>query len=241
MREYPELDSDSADDFDALQGITDDTIQTESERYRGASADPAFGFVLAIAMAIGLIPLLPESADLRYTIAWGSLAGVSVLAWLLGNAERIGQETPENVAWGIGFGFFISLPFALFLWQQFANASALMFPHDAESSLGAGTILAYLVFVMPLAETLFFRGLLQRRMEFYVVGVLSGVWSLILFFPVMWGEILSAPAVGIVLALSFFVIGILYSYVRERNGLAAAWITQIVTSVILFFFPFLTL
>ena len=104
-----------------------------------------------------------------------------------------------------------------------------------------GAVLAYLVFVMPLAENLFFRGLLQRRMEFWIVGILGGIWSVVLFFPVIWGqvEIGSYWAVAIFLAIALFAMNMMYSYVRERNGLAAAWITQIVANLILFFLPFL--
>src|SRR5215510_14631788 len=57
--------------------------------YRGATSDPVFGNLIAIALSVGLTPLLPASADLRYTLAWGVLAGFGVLAWLLGNSARI--------------------------------------------------------------------------------------------------------------------------------------------------------
>jgi membrane protease YdiL (CAAX protease family) len=118
-----------------------------------------------------------------------------------------------------------------------------MFPPPVEGvhTQTTGTVLAYLLFVMPLAENLFFRGLLQRRMEFWFVGILSGIWSVVLFFPVIWGqiEIRSFWAVAIFLAIALFAMNMMYSYVRERNGLAAAWITQIVANLILFFLPFL--
>ncbi|MEL6306922.1 MAG: CPBP family glutamic-type intramembrane protease [Chloroflexota bacterium] len=229
------------DDDEALETNTeaiDEVDNTDADEpqptYRGSNADPAFGFVLAIALSVGLTPLLPANADLRYTIAWGVLAAVGVLGWLLGNADRIGQETPENVAWGIAFGVMVSVPFMVFFTGQFGQASRLMFP-----SFGIGTLLAYLVFVMPLAETLFFRGSIQRRLDFWIVGGLGGLWSVILFFPVMWGELVTRPAVAVFLAIALFVLNMMYSYVRLRNGLAAAWLCQITASLILFFVPFL--
>lgn len=222
------------------EAIVDDANEDEtladtdeaSPSYRGSSADPAFGFVLAIALSVGLIPLLPVNADLRYTIVWGTLAGVGVLGWLLGNADRIGQETPDNVGWGIAFGVMVSVPFMVFFTAEFGAASRLMFPE-----FGIGTVLAYLVFVMPLAETLFFRGSIQRRLDFWIVGGLGGIWSVILFFPVMWSRLSDAIAVAIFLAISLFVLSMMYSYVRLRNGLAAAWICQITANLILFFIP----
>ncbi|MDQ7035845.1 MAG: hypothetical protein Q9P01_13725 [Anaerolineae bacterium] len=173
---------------------SDDNLNGEIQRegnYRSGNADPAFGFLLAIAVSIGLIPILPNNADLRYTLAWGALALVGVLSWLLGNADRIGQEKPDNILWGAGLGVMVSVPFVLFFSGIFGTAARLMFP-----ALGKGTVLAYLMFVMPLAETLFFRGLLQRRLDFWIVGALSGLWSVILFFPVMWGEVQENPGGG---------------------------------------------
>lgn len=206
--------------------------------YRGG--DPFFGFLLAIAISIGLTPVLPAQASLRYTLTWSALALVSVLAWLLGNMERIGQEDPVDLVWGIGFGLLLSAPFALFFFDVFGNATPLIFPDiDHESGvMSLGEVLAYLIFVMPLAETLFFRGLMQRQLVFPAVGALATLWSVALFFPVMWGELLEAPAVGVFFLVALLTMNMLYSYVRERNGLAAAWLCQITTGLALFFVPF---
>jgi membrane protease YdiL (CAAX protease family) len=100
-------------------------------------------------------------------------------------------------------------------------------------------LLAYLVFVMPLAETLFFRGMMQHNLEFWMTGLLSSGWSILLLFPVMWGDIVQAPAVALFLAIALLTMNMLYSYVRERNGLAAAWLCQIATNFILLFIPYL--
>lgn len=228
-----------SDDFinESDHRIIDDDTNNHNEQqtqYRGNSADPSFGFVLAIALSIGLNALLPDNADLRYTIAWGALAFVGVLGWLLGSAERIGQERPENVAWGVAFGVMISVPFMIFFLPQFRTASTLIFPE-----FGIGTVLAYLIFVMPLAETLFFRGAMQRQFDFWVVGLLAGAWNIILFFPVMWSVLLQFVVVAIFLAIALISLNLMYSYVRDRNGLAAAWICQIIASLILFFIPYL--
>jgi hypothetical protein len=215
------------------------TPEGDSRRYRGG--DPVFGFLLAIAISTGLTPVLPAQADLRYTLAWGALALVSVLAWLLGNADRIGQEDPVDLAWGVGFGLILSAPFALFFFDIFQAAARLMFPDPGRTNGldTPGTVLAFLVFVQPLAETLFFRGLMQRQLVFWLVGALATVWSVVLVFPVMWGELLESPAVGGFLVIAFLTMNMLYSYVRDRNGLAAAWLCQITTGLILFFMPFL--
>lgn len=200
--------------------------------YRGGTGDPAFGFLLALALSIGLTPMLPQNADLRYTLAWGALAGVSIAGWLLGSADRIRQEDPEDLAWGVGFGLLAGTLFLLFGSDVLRRAAHLIFP-----AMGAGTLLAYLIFVAPLAETLFFRGLLQRMLDFWIVGLLAGVWNIILFFPVMWADVLKSPAVALVIAIAFVTMNLLYSYVRERNGLAAAWLCQIVGLLMTVFIP----
>lgn len=227
--EHPSAESDAAPD-DAAAG--EGRMMT-----RGSASDPFFGFLLAIALSIGLIPLLPDFADLRYTLSWGVLAGISVLSWLLGNTERIGQERPENIAWGIIYGLMLGIPFLLFLRQSIlVPAAQQIFPQ-----MSAGSLLAYLVFVMPIAETLFFRGLLQNQLVFWVIGLVAGLWNMMLFFPVMWTSVLQFPAVALVIAIVLLTMNMIYVYVRQRNGLAAAWICQIIANFIILYIPSLQL
>lgn len=217
-----------------------DSDERENERaliaaraqVRGAS-DPLFGFIIAAALSVGLIPLLPESVELRYALAWGALAGVSVLSWLLGTMERIGQERPDNLGWGALYGLLLGIPFLVFLSQHIlAPAADQLFPN-----MTAGSLLAFLVFVMPIAETLFFRGLLQGLLAFWIVGLLATLWNIVLFFPVMWQSITEHQAVAVVIVVLLLMMNLLYVYVRKRNGLAAAWICQIVTNLIILYIP----
>ena len=228
----------SADPADAVMDSekrSDTAVSEIRVVSRGATSDPFFGFLLAIALSIGLIPLLPDHADLRYTLAWGTLAGISILAWLLGSTERISQERPENIAWGIIYGLMLGIPLLLFLRPILVPLSRQVFPE-----MSAGGLLAYLIFVMPIAETLFFRGLLQSQLVFWVIGLLAALWNMMLFFPVMWQSVLQFPAVAAVIAIVLLMMNMIYVYVRERNGLAAAWICQIVTNLIILYIPFLS-
>lgn len=207
-------------------------ISSARAQHRGAS-DPLFGFIIAAALSVGLTPLLPESVELRYTLAWGALAGVSVLSWLLGTMERIDQERPDNLGWGVLYGLLLGIPFLVFLSQNVLGpAAGRLFP-----SMTAGGLLAFLVFVMPLAETLFFRGLLQGQLLSWIVGLLATLWNIVLFFPVMWQSITEHQAVALVIAILLLITNMLYAYVRDRNGLASAWICQIVCNLIIFYLP----
>ena len=202
---------------------------------RGPASDPVFGFMIAAALSIGLIPLLPDNAALRYTLAWGALSGVSVLTWLLGHMDRIGSERPENLGWGVLYGLMLGIPFMVVLRQ------AILKPATAElfQGMSAGSLLAFLVFVMPMSETLFFRGLLQRQLPFWIVGILATVWNLVLFFPVMWQTVTQLFAVTFVLVIVLLLMNMTFVYVRERNGLAASWMCQIVANLIILYIPFL--
>lgn len=231
-RSQPE--SDAAESPDPAEQQDERRTIAMRSQYRGAG-DPLFGFIIAAALSIGLTPLLPDSVELRYTLAWGALAGVSVLSWLLGNTERIGQERPDNLGWGVLYGVMLGIPFLVFLSQQIlAPAVDQLFP-----GMSPGSLLAFLVFVMPIAETLFFRGLLQGQLTFWIVGLLATVWNIVLFFPVMWHSVTEFPAVTLVIVLLLLMMNLLYVYVRKRNGLAASWVCQIVLNLIILYIPFL--
>ena len=226
---------DAADSSGAPQARNQITGARARAQYRGAS-DPLFGFIIAAALSVGLTPLLPDSVELRYTLAWGALAGVSVLSWLLGNMERIGQERPDNLGWGVLYGLLLGIPFLVFLSQHILGpATSRLFP-----GMSTGSLLAFLVFVMPLAETLFFRGILQSQLMSWLVGLLATLWNIVLFFPVMWQSISEHQAVALVIVILLLMTNLLYAYVRERNGLASTWICQIVCNFIILYIPSLS-
>jgi hypothetical protein len=219
----------------------DDEDEREPVRYRGTGNDPMFGYLIALALSFGLLPLVPADTDLRYTLVWGLLALMGVLSWLFGTTTRIGREKVENLAWGAVLGLLVSAPLLLVGGNVLTRTVHLMFQVETDSTalpLPSGAVLAYLIFVMPLAETLFFRGFMQQNRSVWTVGVLSSVWSLILFLPMM--EVGTYPLVAVIIAIVLVVINLIYSYVRERNGLAAAWVCQIVINFVLLFLAYLS-
>lgn len=203
--------------------------------YRGTNNDPNFGFLIALALALGLTALPAGNADFRYTVSWLALTIFAVLAWLFGSSARIARENLENIVWGVAFGFIVGLPLLAFGSDVLSSAVKLIFP-----DMKIGTLLAYLIFVMPLAETLFFRGVFQENRSWWVTGLLSTFWSLVLLFPTMWADLMQSPVVGVVITTTLLMINLMYSYVRQRNGLAAAWICQIVVNIVLVFIPALS-
>jgi hypothetical protein len=220
-----EPDADDESDADALD---------DSPRYRGATNDPTFGYLLALALAVGLSPLIGAGqAELRYTVAWLTLATFGVLAWLFGNSARVGQEKPENVLWGISFGLILGVPLLAFGGSILSAAVDLLF-----SMMSVGTLLAYLIFVVPLSETLFFRGVMQENRPFWMIGLMGALWSVVLFAPHL--DLLRFPFVAVVISAVLAMMSMTYSYVRQRNGLAAAWVCQVVVNIVLVFVPFIS-
>jgi membrane protease YdiL (CAAX protease family) len=202
--------------------------------YRAAASDPIFGYLVALAVSFGTMPLLPDNAALRYTVVWGILAIFGVTTWLLGNMERIGQEKPDNLVWGVLFGVVAGTPLYLFGGETLSATAQVLFREQS-----AGTLLAYLLFVMPLGETLFFRGVLQQYRGTLVVGGLATIWSSLLFFPLI-GSLREFWAVAVFIGTTLAIVNVVYSWVRERNGLAAAWLCQIIVNMILIYLPFIS-
>src|SRR5664279_3275133 len=95
---------------------TEYSEETEQEpvRYRGTGSDPTFGYLLALALSFGLLPLIPNNADMRYTLVWALLGIFGVLSWLFGTTTRIEREKLENIAWGAIIGLIVATPLLLF-------------------------------------------------------------------------------------------------------------------------------
>ena len=198
----------------------------------GRRDDSLFAYLLALALSIGLIALPAGQHDLRFTLLWMALAGYGVLAWLLTDSEHIERETIENLAWGLAFALILAGPLLAFGGNTLGVISLRLF-----GDMRTGPMLALLVFAMPLAETLFFRGVLQQRYAFWLTGLMASLWSFLLYLPLL--EIMRFPAIALIVALALLMMNLLYSYVRQRNGLAAAWLCQIGVNLVLLFLPYL--
>lgn len=231
---------DDEDDYED-EDDEDELLEPVRVSYRDAGSDPTFGLLVAMALNVGLAPLVPGNTDLRYAIVWLVLGGFGVFAWLLGDTDRIERETLENLVWGTVFGIILSAPLLVVGGDTLSTTVQLIFRSSINgqiSTLPNGAVLAFLVFAMPAAETLFFRGLMQHGRPFWLVGLVSSVWSILLFFPTI--EAGRYPAIAVVIGTALTMMNLMYSYVRRRNGLAAAWLCQITVNIVLLFIPYLS-
>ncbi len=193
--------------------------------------DPLFALLLLLALSLGLTALPAGQHDLRLVLLWLAMSGYGVANWLLADGEQIDVETPANLAWGVTFALVLSGPMLVFGENTLGAISQRMF-----GGLRSSSLLALLIFVIPLAETLFFRGLLQQRFVFWLTGLMASLWSILLYLPLL--DVSRFPAIGLIVSTALLMMNLLYGYVRQRNGLAAAWLCQIGVNLTLIFLPF---
>lgn len=221
--------------------LHEDEAQPEPARVarRAAASDPMLGLLVGFALCLGLIALIPDNADLRYTLASGVLALFAMSAWLLGDMDRFGRDSLSNLAWGAGFGLLVGIPVLFVGGATLSAMGRQLFRtgiNGVVTPMPVGMVLAYLLFVLPAAETLMFRGLLQTSRPFWIPGVVGSLWSALLFLPMI--DIARFPVVALMLLILVSLFNMSYAYVRQRNGLAAAWVAQILVNVLVLFLPY---
>jgi hypothetical protein len=213
----------------ALAFSADENLPRAAHRH----ADPIFAYLLLLALGIGLAPLDPM---LRYLALWTLMGGLGLVAYFFGGFERMGEARILDLLWGVIFGLALSLPFFIVFGSALGTASRRMF--DVESvplRVMDSWVFMALVFVMPASESLFFRGGMQGVRSLFLTAFLATLWSCTVFFPHM--ELAGREVIAVILLFLFAFLNFIYSYVRFRNGLAAAWLCQVTSSFWLWFLP----
>lgn len=209
----------------------------EHPRSRRQDLDPVVGYILVMALSVGLTPL---QANLRYVLLWSVMAGMGGMAFLLGSGIKFKVSDPGDLLWGIGFGIFAGGALMLVGADTLRVTSERLFNAELENNLLIDTwVFQAMVFVMPLSETLFFRGAMQRAHPVPVVSLLASLWSILMFFPHLnLGE---TPVVGVVIGTALVLLNFLYSYVDFRHGLASSFFCQVCAGTLLLLVPRLIL
>lgn len=196
-------------------------------------ADPIIAMMIVGAISIGATPL---DAVVRYVVLWALLCMAGVLAYVLGRAGHSMRNDLDDLTAGIAFGMGIGLPVLIALGGPMADISARMFDADeVPRNLMDSWVFMAVVFVQPTAESLFFRGAMQQFRSLPLTAILATIWSVVLFFPHM--GIGGFFTLALMIGGFFAFLNFLYSYVRFRNGLSAAWICQVVSGSLIWFFP----
>lgn len=195
--------------------------------------DPILGYVLAMALSVGLTPL---PANTRYVVLWAVLAAMGGMAFLLGSGIRLKVTDPGDLLWGLGLGVFTGGALMLVGTDALATAAERLFAAgNPENPLLDTWIFLAAAFAMPVAEALFFRGAMQRTYSLAAVAVLASAWSVLMFFPNL--HLSDTPAVGLVFGSAIALLNFLYGYVHWRHGLAASFFCQIAAGTLLLVVP----
>ncbi len=229
---------DDIDDDETAEDTTDDEKPKPkpkqlSRRQLQREADPIFFLMVASAISIGLTPV---DAMTRYVILWSILGGMGLVAYILGASQRLSQASMDDLTAGIGFGLGVGIPLVIVMGTPLESISQRMFDLDGvPSKVMDSWVYMAIIFVQPASDSLFFRGAMQQFRSLILTALLATAWNILLFFPHM--ELANVQGVAITIGLFFAFLNFLYGYVRFRNGLAAAWVCQIVGGGMLWFVP----
>jgi membrane protease YdiL (CAAX protease family) len=133
-----------------------------------------------------------------------------------------------NVGRGVLIGAAVALPFYLFAKDFFyATASRLYGVEDLQ------VLLERAVFIVPLLEESYFRGVVQRERGLAEGAVLFGLAQAVYFVSAVdvYFVVIAAVLLGMVLA------GFLYGYLYKRYGLTASIAGHVALNFVLFVLP----
>jgi membrane protease YdiL (CAAX protease family) len=207
--------------------------QQQAERLN-ALAQPSFLerlnplYALLFYVAAGFGTLVLGDLETRYISLWSLLLIMGGALTLVDTRKRPRRITTSNLTWGVGIGFVIGLPLLILVAPGLSATSALLFPYTT-----AGSLFQTLVFLYPLAESIFFRGRLQQQHGMAVSIAGAGISVLLFFWPAGSHE----PIFLVFVAFFLTVLSGVYSYVRARYGLAASFACQVTLNLMLFFLP----
>lgn len=211
----------------------DETARDNAPRSTRQDLDPLFGYIMVMALSVGLTPIDP---NLRYVVLWTLMAAMGGIAFLLGSGIRLKVTDPGDLLWGVALGLFTGGALMMVGSDTLTTASERLFnAGDPSSTLIDTWVFQATVFVMPMAESLFFRGAMQRVYPIPVVALLASAWSMLMFFPSL--DLAGAPVVGGVFGTALVMLNFLYSYASSRHGLAASFFCQIIAGTLLLLVP----
>ncbi|GAB4467805.1 MAG: hypothetical protein Kow00124_01210 [Anaerolineae bacterium] len=203
-----------AADDDVLAGLALDGIRF----------DPLFAYLIYLGLGFGTLYLGVEA---RYTVLWTALALGGMILTLVN--RRVSRPfLALDLAWGMGIGVVFSLPLLILNWRGLAETARVLFPFEDRAAFFYA-----MVFVAPLAETLFFRGVMQSQRGFAASVIAVGLSSVLFYWPAAAGQ----PAYLIAAVLVTTVLAAVYSFFSSRFGLVAAWACQVTINLMLLFIP----
>ena len=185
--------------------------------------NPRLGFLFLVGVGLASANL---SHPLRLSLLWLVLL-VLILLYAESGRLKSGYSL-LNVGRGALIGVVVALPFYLFARDFFhATASRVYGVEDLQ------VLLERAVFIVPLLEETYFRGVVQRERGLVEGAVLFGLVQALYFVSAVGGYSVVIATVMVGMALA----GLLYGYLYKRYGLTASIAGHVAVNFMLFVLP----
>jgi len=195
-----------------------------TRRRRAPRPDPRILYLVYLGIALGTV-LVPQT--LRHAILWLVLALLALIYVAMNKIQW--QMDLASISRGVLLGAGISLPIYVF------GAELLRAPVQVLYGTENPIMLFYLIcFVVAPFEEVLFRGALLQGTGLALSLGLYALAGLVLFVP----HVALLVALGMVLAMA--ILGLLYAYVADAYGLAAAIACHVVVGFVLQVLPTLS-
>ena len=219
----------TADNF-PLKPVAQREATSRAEKRTAAHAttgswvlNPYLSFALLCGIGVTTFRL---DHSLRLTLLWLVLL---VMVLLYAESKRLkASYSLLNLVRGALVGAVVALPFYIFAKDFFyATASRLYGVSDLQ------VLLERAVFLVPILEESYFRGVVQREKGLVHAALFFGLAQALYFIPVAsaFSLVLSAVTVGMAL------LGLLYGYLYQRYGLTASIACHVVVNFVLLVLP----
>ncbi len=218
--EDAQLPPEASDDLDELADEVED-----AERL--LTLDPLFIYGIALVVTVFGLGGMPLEA--RLTLVWTALSGLGILAILVDEVEVL-RPRVRDLAIGMGYATLVGVPILAIGSAQLARIAADLFKGMSNTA-----VFLLLIFAMPAAETLFFRGAFQASRGLLISALAGGVWSCLLLLAGL--NVTAYPFVALVIGAALFALNFLYSYLAAVYNLFSAWMCQIVMNGLLLWLP----
>ena len=185
--------------------------------------NPYLGFLLLAGIGVATLRV---KHNVRLVLLW---MGLLTLVLLYAERGRLrANYSLLNLARGALVGIVAALPFYL-LGRDFFYATA-------SRLYGVDNILVLVeraVFLVPILEESFFRGIVQTERGLLDGALLFGLAQALYFVPL----VSEFPAVIVVMVLGMILLGLLYGYLYERYGLTASTACHVAVNAVLLVLP----
>jgi len=185
--------------------------------------DPYLAFTALCGIGVATLQL---GHPLRLTVLWLVLLGLVLLYAQSGRLKA--DYSMLNLVRGALVGAVVALPFYILASNFcYATASRLYGVQDLQ------VLLERAVFLVPILEEGFFRGVVQREKGLQCAAVTFGLAQVLYFLPLAASFPLVVGAVAVGMAL----LGLLYGYLFRRYGLTASIAGHVMVNFVLLVLP----